>query len=715
MKKNRSLSSLTVKVPLQITAMLLVVMCILSAIVVIMSRNDSTQAIQTEVNYLADLNASEVDAYLEKMNDFSHSLAKEVQHYHNLDRTTAEPLLVETVKSVMDNDKLFGAYFAFEPNKFFPDTPDGLSYYAYRNGNTVSVDILHDYQVYSGGDYYTGAKNSQQTYVTEPYPYELTNGDTVYLVTLSTPVVDGSGVFLGVANCDILAESINGIDFYDGGYETAYSTILTSQGTFVADSLDSDRLGTTLSGSDPVNQQVIAAIQSGQPLQVSGGNVHFGNEDAIISYIPIRLEGTNLQWGSGLVVSESEVFAAQRQLLTVILVVCLLSLLVLSAAVVFILRRALSPIPYIMTLAEKMKRCDLSETETNVKLSDDELGQLASIFADTSDDLRIIINDINYCLNNMSNGNFSFTTNCEERYIGEYRHIIDDMRQIRLTLNSTLTAIGETADQVQMGSQQVSDGSQALAQGATEQASAVEELVATIAELSGRIKNNADEAVSASSLSQAAGSDVVSCNQDMQQLLSAMEAIEQTSAQINKIIKVIDDIAFQTNILALNAAVEAARAGAAGKGFAVVADEVRNLAGKSAEAAKNTTALIGDALAAVNNGANLATSTASALQEVVDKAQLVNQKIQNIASVSEEQSDSVAQISQGIDQISSVVQTNSATAEESAAASEELSGQATALKAMMQQFTLLDRASMDAPAPSAPEEPLPQEFSDEKY
>ena len=599
-------------------------MCILSAVVVTMSRNDSTRAIQTEVNYLADLNASEVDAYLEKTNDFSHSLAKEVQHYHNLDRTTAEPLLVETEKSVLDNDKLFGAYFAFDPNKFFPDTPDGLSYCAYRNGNTVSVDIPHDYQDYSGGDYYTGAKNSQQTYVTEPYPYELTNGNTVYLVTLSTPVVDGSGVFLGVANCDILAESINGIDFYDGGYETAYSTILTSQGTFVADSLDSDRLGTTLSGTDPVNQQVISAIQSGQPLQISGGNVHFGNEDAIISYIPIQLEGTNLQWGSGLVVSESEVFAAQRQLLTVILVVCLLSLLVLSAAVVFILRRALSPIPYIMTLAEKMKRCNLTETETNVKLSDDELGQLASIFADTSDDLRII-NDINYCLNNMSNGNFSFTSNCEERYIGEYRHIIDDMRQIRLTLNSTLTAIGETADQVQMGSQQVSDGSQALAQGATEQASAVEELVATIAELSGRIKNNADEA------------------------------------------------------------------------------------------AKNTTALIGDALAAVNNGANLATSTASALQEVVDKAQLVNQKIKNIASVSGEQSDSVAQISQGIDQISSVVQTNSATAEESAAASEELSGQATALKAMMQQFTLLGRASMDASAPSAPEEPLPQESSDEKY
>ena len=603
----------------------LVVMCILSAVVVTMSRNDSTRAIQTEVNYLADLNASEVDAYLEKTNDFSHSLAKEVQHYHNLDRTTAEPLLVETVKSVLDNDKLFGAYFAFDPNKFFPDTPDGLSYCAYRNGNTVSVDIPHDYQDYSGGDYYTGAKNSQQTYVTEPYPYELTNGNTVYLVTLSTPVVDGSGVFLGVANCDILAESINGIDFYDGGYETAYSTILTSQGTFVADSLDSDRLGTTLSGTDPVNQQVISAIQSGQPLQISGGNVHFGNEDAIISYIPIQLEGTNLQWGSGLVVSESEVFAAQRQLLTVILVVCLLSLLVLSAAVVFILRRALSPIPYIITLAEKMKRCNLTETETNVKLSDDELGQLASIFADTSDDLRIIINDINYCLNNMSNGNFSFTTNCEERYIGEYRHIIDDMRQIRLTLNSTLTAIGETADQVQMGSQKVADGSQALAQGATEQASAVEELVATIAELSGRIKNNADEA------------------------------------------------------------------------------------------AKNTTALIGDALAAVNNGANLATSTASALQEVVDKAQLVNQKIKNIASVSGEQSDSVAQISQGIDQISSVVQTNSATAEESAAASEELSGQATALKAMMQQFTLLGRASMDASAPSAPEEPLPQESSDEKY
>ena len=705
MKKKRSFSSLAVKVPLKITAMLLVVMCILSAVVITMSYRDSTDSVETEIQYLADLNASEVDAYLEKMNDFSHSLAKEVQHYQRLDRSVAEPILVETVKGVLDNDKLFGAYFAFEPNLFFPDTPQGLSYYAYRNGGTVSVDVLTDYNVYSTGDYYVGAKDSRQTYVTEPYPYELTNGDTVYLITLSTPVVDDQGVFLGVANCDILAESINAIDFYDGGYSTAYSTILTSGGVYVADSADGSRLGASIDATLPESQEILSALDAGEPLLTSGTNPHFGNKNALVAYIPIDLEGTNLHWTSGLIVNKAEAFASQRQLLTVILAVCLVSLLVLSALVVLVIRKALSPIPRIMHMAEKMQRCDLTEVQSDVALADDELGQLAGIFTAVSDDLRVIIRDINYCLNNMSNGNFSFHTSCEERYIGEYRHIIDDMRQIRLTLNRTLTGIGETADQVQVGSQQVADGSQGLAQGATEQASAVEELVATIAELSGRIQANADEAVSASALSQDAGGDVVSCNQDMQQLLTAMDEIQQASAQINKIIKVIDDIAFQTNILALNAAVEAARAGEAGKGFAVVADEVRNLAGKSAEAAKNTTVLISDALAAVSNGANLASATAASLQQVVTKAQSVDQKIRNIAAVSEEQSAAVAQISQGIDQISSVVQTNSATAEQSAAASEELSGQATVLKSMMEQFTLLNTdASSDiaSPAEEAP-------------
>lgn len=235
-------------------------------------------------------------------------------------------------------------------------------------------------------------------------------------------------------------------------------------------------------------------------------------------------------------------------------------------------------------------------------------------------------------------------------------------------------------------------GAQALSQGATEQAASVEELTATIVEVSDDLKNSAAGAHHARQLSEEAGQDVAANNSQMQSLMAAMKEISQTSHEIGKIIKTIDDIAFQTNILALNAAVEAARAGASGKGFAVVADEVRNLAGKSAEAAKNTTALIESTLSAIETGRTLTNGTADSLDRVVEKTHRVDEQVRQIAEDMEREAYAVQQIAAGVDQISAVVQTNSATAEESAAASEELAGQASLLKEQIGRFQLKKEA-----------------------
>ena len=537
-------------------------------------------------------------------------------------------MLLETLEGVLENDKIFGAYFAFEPNRYFSDTPNGLSYYAYRSEDQVQVDIQMDYDVYSNSDYYTGARDSGETYVTEPYPYELTNGETVNLITLSTPVTDITGKFIGVANCDILADRINAISFNNGGYKTAYSTILSEQGMYIADSFDKGKAGTRLDGGE--YQQLLGNGQGKDRILTNGRNEHFGG-DAIISYIPITMSGSNLRWFSGFIVNKSEVFATENLMTAIIIVTCVISLVLLSIFTYVIIKRSLSPISYVMKLADKMRRCDLSELEAPAALPDDELGQLAQIFKKVIDDRTAIIKDINYCISHMAEGNFRVDSQCEERYVGEYQGILRDMRKIRETLSQTLWQIEEASDQVRSGSEQVALGAQTLAHGSTEQAESIDELVKTLTELSDHIKNNAENAGLANAIAEEAGTGVTKSNQYMQDLLKAMAEISEASVEIGKIINTIDNIAFQTNILALNAAVEAARAGSAGKGFAVVADEVRNLASKSSEAAKNTTVLIQNSVLAVENGSKLANATAESLEKVVERVQDVEYKIKNIA------------------------------------------------------------------------------------
>ncbi|MEG0764048.1 MAG: HAMP domain-containing methyl-accepting chemotaxis protein [Oscillospiraceae bacterium] len=320
--------------------------------------------------------------------------------------------------------------------------------------------------------------------------------------------------------------------------------------------------------------------------------------------------------------------------------------------------------------------------------SKDELGFLADKMKFISQAIGAIVDDIGFLLGEMADGNFNIKSKNPELYIADYAPVLASMRNINTKLSDTLIQINTASEQVSSGSDQVSSGAQALSQGATEQASSVEELAATINEISEQIKQTATNAKEASAKTNQAGQEVVTSNKKMQDLIAAMGEISNSSQEIGKVIKAIEDIAFQTNILALNAAVEAARAGVAGKGFAVVADEVRNLASKSAEAAKGTTALIENSVNAVEKGTKLADDTAKSLLSVVDGAKEASAIVDKIAAASGEQASSAAQITQGIDQISAVVQTNSATAEESAAASEELSGQAVMLKQLVGQFRL---------------------------
>lgn len=377
-------------------------------------------------------------------------------------------------------------------------------------------------------------------------------------------------------------------------------------------------------------------------------------------------------------------------------------LIFLIAAVIFavffvilMIRSITKPIIEIENAANQMAEGNLHITVLHE--SNDELGSLADSMRTMSERISYYMKELADAMVQLAGGDLNVPK--REAFLGDFLTVQQAIRTLIGSLNDTLSQINQSADQVSNGSDQVASGSQALSQGATEQASSVEELAATINEISQQVTSSAANARDARTKATTVGEEMAVSNQKMQEMIQAMSEISGSSSEIGKIIKTIEDIAFQTNILALNAAVEAARAGAAGKGFAVVADEVRNLASKSAEASKNTAALIESSLKAVENGTKIADETAQSLVSAVEGAKDVAATVDKISQAANEQANSITQVTQGVDQISNVVQTNSATAEESAAPSEELSGQAQILKNLVSRFKLkASAANYEAPS-----------------
>lgn len=409
-------------------------------------------------------------------------------------------------------------------------------------------------------------------------------------------------------------------------------------------------------------------------------------------------------------------YSSTTRNLTLALLLCIL---IGGGFAAFLVRSILKPISEIDHVAKEIANGNLNESIHYQ--SKDELGTLATNFNKTVvrlQDYIKYIDEISKVLNEIANGNLLFRLTYD--YAGEFAKIKDALINISNTMNDTLGSINQSSDQVASGADQVSSGAQALSQGATEQASSVQELAATINDISAQITKNAENAHEANEQAKDVENEARESNRRMQEMVAAMTDISDRSSQIGKIIKTIEDIAFQTNILALNAAVEAARAGAAGKGFAVVADEVRNLASKSAEASKNTSALIEASLTAVERGTTIAGNTATSLEKVTQGIQKVAATVDQISAASTTQAEAVVQVTTGIDQISSVVQTNSATAEESAAASEELSSQAQVLKTLIGRFRLRNVNSGASSLPqssahSAPSIPSASSFSQDSY
>ena len=427
-----------------------------------------------------------------------------------------------------------------------------------------------------------------------------------------------------------------------------------------------------------VHQKMLAGEEGSDTIKING-------QYNLIGYAPI--EGTD-GWSIAVSAPSMDFLKTTVTFIFVTIGVLLIFALICSVNSAKMGKRIGDPVAQCTERLRLLSEGDLSSPVPHVK-TNDETKILAEATERLVGDMNSIIGDIGRMLGSMANGDFNVSSSCgEDVYRGDFHVLIESVSEINHKLSSTLSQINTSADQVSNGSDQVSGGAQSLSQGATEQASSIEELASTIHTISDKVNDTAENCINGKNLTEESAGYISEATECMGRLTDAMHDISDASNEISRIIKAIEDIAFQTNILALNAAVEAARAGDAGKGFAVVADEVRNLASKSSEAAKETTVLIERAIAAVENGTGITEQTARAVSDVADRSEKVRDIVAQIADASTVQSDMIAQVTQGMEQISGVVQTNSATAEESAAASEELSGQALMLKKLVGGFKL---------------------------
>lgn len=368
----------------------------------------------------------------------------------------------------------------------------------------------------------------------------------------------------------------------------------------------------------------------------------------------------------------------------IIIVIIIIGLILITKVVQAIIESISNPVEEIKSAALEMAKgnYDLEIEYT----SEDEIGVLADCMREMILFTKDNISNITEVLNKFAEGNFD--VEIEDNYIGEFIEIKESLEKIVDSINNTFYDIKIVTEQVKDGSEQVASTAQIISEGAINQAGIIQELMASIGEINEKVKVSTEQANSTNVLTIELGNQIELNNEKMNEMVTAMNKIEESSRNIKSIINTIYSISEQTNLLALNAAIEAARAGESGKGFAVVADEIRKLAEESSVAVKNTEILIEDSISNVNNGKNIADEASEALNAVVGKAKEAVEVIGTIAKLTEQGAMSISEVYEGIDQIAEVVESNTAISEESAAASEELSSQSESLQNMIDKFKL---------------------------
>lgn len=696
--KKRKDMKLSGKISLSVGILLTFMLIILIVTTIFVAKNSLTSAIDGELNGLASENsilvqnvvndtitaAEDLQDYLDyQYSIFTvHSGPKEKSLVFDVPieafNADLEDYILNTAWTTVErSDYISAVSVAFEPNTFDSAIEAYSIYVTDEDAGNKTASNLGSYEEYGNGEYYKHAVNTKEAYFTTPYDY---NGKK--MITASFPITS-SGIAQGAVMIDIDVDKFAQIDKVNEKYPTLYGNIIDSQGIYIY-----DVAGVEWSGED-MAPYFYKTSEYDAMMELMQGDSAFKitttREDGrkVNRYCyPVSLG--NETWWAQSILDLSDVNKDATKLILIMSVMSIIVLILIINAMVQLVGKFLKPIGGIVTAADRLSAGDFDVTLNTD--SNDEIGQLAKSFQTTISVLSGIISDLNRGMAEMASGNFDIRPAVE--YPGELEGIKTAIQTFIHKISDTLTRINNASEQVAGSSEQIASGAQALTEGATDQASSIEELQATVTDVSGEVDKNAKNSQAANEMASAVGAEIDESNSQMQEMVNAMNTIAETSGQINNIISTINDIASQTNLLALNASIEAARAGEMGKGFAVVASEVGNLAAQSAEAAKNSTALIMDAIRAVENGRHMADATAEKLKISAGKTQELVEDINQITEASVRQAGALDQITQAVEQIASVVEENTAMAQESAASSEEMSTQAQLLKDLVGQFSL---------------------------
>lgn len=687
-KRSHSLSG---RISLSLGIIMLFLFALMTAFILAVASAAFNKKNEQNMNALSNLNASRVNKITVNTSNTMKSLAESFVNFHKEDggdsalsgkskleeatgaltvsEAEEEYYLMKTMQGFAKNNLgIVSQALLLEPDAFSKEN----SNYSLRYDTDGDKFSMVPYEVYGTQDFYKQAQESKVASANLPMENADTGKASFYM---TVPILDGDR-FLGIVTTEISTEVFNELDMSTLGYENVFFDVLDNQNNFVY-SNNPDAKGKNL--GDLIGQKYSDMLVE----KMQSKEAFFQRDSQVRYYVPLQIEGVD--WWVQTAMTIPHFDQEKNQLLFA---------LILSEVIIFILvqiinflriSNALKPLKKISEAGKEVAGGNF-DVEIHYP-QQDEIGELSRSISEVIGRSKKIVFDLRDRLDAMAGGNFTENLESEE-YVGDYAPLLESLKHIQEDMNKTLQEVHASSVQVLSSAEQVNTGAQSLSQGATEQASSIEELSANMQDISHSIQASTKTAGDAYKLQGEAGVAVLQSNEKMEEMRKAMDDITAKSNEISKIIKTIDDIAFQTNILSLNAAIEAARAGAAGKGFAVVADEVGNLAQKSAKAAQNTGLLIEETIEAVEKGAKITEETAESLNSVSKSTEEVNTLIEKISAASSKDLEGITSLNQGLQQISSVVQANSATAEQSAAASEELTGQANKMNELVERFQL---------------------------